>query len=183
MVMQDPDVFVQLVASAAPALEQPPQETFDNLMDVWWRNVQFDSMAESRHRKMTAMSMANLATTAQPQVMDRLATEISNIWLDVLAEIKEAEADDPDNPPLHTYWNDGSEPPHYWMRGTENTLEEDRRRELWIKDPVQTIKLTKYIAEKLKITEAKTGKVAFDQAFTDKVDPTVLKQLQEALAS
>lgn len=47
---------------------------------------------------MTAMSMANLTTTGQPQVMDRLATEISNIWLDVLGEIKEAEADDPENP-------------------------------------------------------------------------------------
>ncbi|KAG8972314.1 hypothetical protein FRC05_010156 [Tulasnella sp. 425] len=183
MVLQDPDVFVQLVASAAPALSQTPEQVFNNLMDVWWRNIQFDSMAESRHRKMTAMSMANLTTTGQPQVMDRLATEISNIWLDVLGEIKEAEADDPENPPLHTYWNDGSEPPHYWMRGTENTLEEERRRTLWIKDPVQTIKLTKYIAEKLKITEARMGKMTFDQAFTEKVDPAVLKQVQEALAS
>ncbi|KAG8986375.1 hypothetical protein FRB90_004049 [Tulasnella sp. 427] len=181
MVLQDPDVFVHLVASAAPALSQPPEEVFNTLMDSWWRN--FDSMAESRHRKMTAMSMANLATTGQPQVMDRLATEITNVWLDVLGEIKEAEDDDPDNPPLHTYWNDGQEPPHYWMRGTEGTLEEGRRKKLWVEDPVQTIKMTKYIDEKLKFMEARLGKAPFDQIFTNKVDEAVLRQLREALAS
>ena len=55
-------------------------------------------MAEPRHRKMTAMAMASLATTGRPEVIKRLPTEIANVWMDVLGEIKEAESDDPDNP-------------------------------------------------------------------------------------
>jgi hypothetical protein len=47
-------------------------------------------MAEPRHRKLTAMAMANLVATGQPVVLKRLSSEIFNLWLDVFGEIKEA---------------------------------------------------------------------------------------------
>jgi len=55
-------------------------------------------MAEPRHRKLTAMALANLATTGRPEVLKRLSTEISNVWIDVLGEMKEALTEDSDNP-------------------------------------------------------------------------------------
>lgn len=54
---------------------------------------QFDNMAEPRHRKLASMGIASWASTGRPEVLDRLHTEIFNIWLDVFGEIKEALAD------------------------------------------------------------------------------------------
>ena len=36
------------------------------------------------------MGMASLVSTARHEVLDRLHTEICNLWLDVLCEIREA---------------------------------------------------------------------------------------------
>lgn len=38
------------------------------------------------------MGIAALVATGQPEVLDRLATEICNMWLDVFGEMREAEA-------------------------------------------------------------------------------------------
>ena len=48
-------------------------------------------MSEPRHRKLTAMGIANLVATGRPEVLDRLSTEICNLWIDVFGEIKEAQ--------------------------------------------------------------------------------------------
>lgn len=47
-------------------------------------------MSEPRHRKLTALGIASLVSTARPQVLQRLPGEIFNIWLDVFGELKEA---------------------------------------------------------------------------------------------
>lgn len=47
-------------------------------------------MSEPRHRKLAAMGMASLVSTGRHEVLDRLPTEICNLWLDVLCEIREA---------------------------------------------------------------------------------------------
>jgi hypothetical protein len=47
-------------------------------------------MSEPRHRKLTAMAMANLIASGNPIVLKRLTTEIFNLWLDVFGEVKEA---------------------------------------------------------------------------------------------
>ena len=51
-------------------------------------------MAEPRHRKLAAMGIASWVSTSRPEVLDRLHTEIFNIWLDVFGELKEALADE-----------------------------------------------------------------------------------------
>lgn len=55
-------------------------------------------MSEPRHRKLTAMAMANLVATGQRVVMKRLPSEIFNLWLDVFGEIKEARNLNEDSP-------------------------------------------------------------------------------------
>jgi hypothetical protein len=51
----------------------------------------FDNMSEPRHRKLTAMGIASLVSTARPEVLQRLPGEIFNLWLDVFGELREAE--------------------------------------------------------------------------------------------
>jgi importin-11 len=51
-------------------------------------------MAEPRHRKLVAMGIASWVSSARPEVLGRLHTEIFNIWLDVFGELKEALADE-----------------------------------------------------------------------------------------
>jgi hypothetical protein len=46
-------------------------------------------MSEPRHRKLAAMGIASLVSTGRPEVLERLPTEIFNLWLDVFGEIKE----------------------------------------------------------------------------------------------
>ncbi|KAG8903449.1 hypothetical protein FRB99_003271 [Tulasnella sp. 403] len=181
MALQDPEVFIQLVVETAPSRSETPEKTLNSLMDSW---LKFDSMAEPRHRKLTAMALASLATTGRPEIINRLPNEIVNVWLDVFGEIKEAESDDPDNPsPLHTFWTEGSEPPVYWMRGCENTLEEQRRKKVWSEDPVQSVKLTVYIGEKLSATAMRLGQDTFNSEFVNKTDADVFRQLQDGLTA
>jgi hypothetical protein len=46
-------------------------------------------MGEPRHRKLSAMGIASLVATGRPEVLQRLPTEIFNMWMDVFGEIKE----------------------------------------------------------------------------------------------
>ena len=48
-------------------------------------------MSEPRHRKLAAMGIASLVSTAQPEVLQRLPGEIFNLWLDVFGELQEVE--------------------------------------------------------------------------------------------
>ena len=52
---------------------------------------QFDNMSLPSHRKLTAMGIASLVATGRPEVLNRLPTEICNLWIDVFGEIKEAQ--------------------------------------------------------------------------------------------
>lgn len=50
-------------------------------------------MSEPRHRKLTAMGIANLVSTGRHEVLERLHSEIFNLWVDVFGEIREAQTD------------------------------------------------------------------------------------------
>ena len=47
-------------------------------------------MSEPHHRKLAAMGIGSLVATGRPEVMERLSTEIFNLWIDVFGEMKEA---------------------------------------------------------------------------------------------
>lgn len=51
-------------------------------------------MSEPRFRKLAAMGVAALVSTAHPEVLRRLPVEIFNLWVDVFYEIKEAQVVD-----------------------------------------------------------------------------------------
>jgi hypothetical protein len=50
---------------------------------------QFDNMSEPRHRKLAAMGLASLVSTARPKVLGQLF-EILNVWQDVSRENDDA---------------------------------------------------------------------------------------------
>ena len=108
IIVQDVSMFLRLV-DAAQARSVMGMDLFDKLLDQWWRKVrkapanasrnlnhshpdamQFDSMAEPQHRKLTAMAMARLVASGRAAVLKRMSGEIFNLWLDVLGEMKEA---------------------------------------------------------------------------------------------
>ena len=47
-------------------------------------------MSEPRHRKLVAMGMASLVSTGRVEVLQRLHSEVFNLWMDVFCEIQEA---------------------------------------------------------------------------------------------
>lgn len=103
----DRQLFVQLVSATAAAQNVKETLVWEAILNQWWNRVrrahnfsrrrsltvigQFDNMSEPRLRKLTAMGIANLVATGRPEVLDRLSTEICNLWIDVFGEIKEAQ--------------------------------------------------------------------------------------------
>lgn len=92
------------MVATAPLLPDYQNTLFDQFLDRLWGQVscnfwdlvlafnilQFDSMSEPRHRKLTALGAASLVSTCHREILERLPTEICNLWLDVFGEMKEA---------------------------------------------------------------------------------------------
>lgn len=107
-------------------------------------------MSEPRHRKLTAMGIASLVSTGRPEVLKRLGSEISNIWMDVFCEIREVIDQSAqegtrqaisysirlphynirwccDSSPIRRFWEQ-DEPPSSYYQETEGTPEYNRRK-------------------------------------------------------
>jgi hypothetical protein len=107
--------------------------------------IQYDNISESRYRKLCALGIAALVSTGRPEILDRLPTEIFNMWIDVFAELKEAqrlkEEDGCASPACHTcrtiahtvksetqvtfYWD---QPASSYFKQSEHTPEYARRK-------------------------------------------------------
>ncbi|TDL29402.1 ARM repeat-containing protein [Rickenella mellea] len=196
MALSDAAIFLQLMSAASGALNVPETELWEGLLNQWWNR--FDNMSEPQYRKLAAMGIANLVATGRPEVLDRLSSEIFNLWLDVFGEIKEAHVGyqgdndgmntplSPGSPsPLVLYWHNAEEAWAPLLSDAEGTLEFDRRKTIYGRDPVTKTKLTPFVANSLQTAQNvyPGGPQAFEVAWLKKADPTVLKQLQEELAS
>ncbi|CAE6485218.1 unnamed protein product [Rhizoctonia solani] len=190
--LQDPNVFNQLITAGAAAHQAQESPLFEGLLDQWWNK--FDVIAESRLRKLTGMGIAALVSTGRHEVMDRLSTEILNMWMDIHGELKESQVamdewvkggSNPDEEPLHLHWErDGNTPPDTFMRGSEDTLEEARRKQVWESDPVRKVKFTTFVAEKMQQgTMACGGQEVLQTKYLKHAEPALLQQLEVALAS
>ncbi|CAE6405310.1 unnamed protein product [Rhizoctonia solani] len=190
--LQDPNVFNQLVTAGAAAHQAQEGPLFEGLLDQWWNK--FDVIAESRLRKLTGMGIAALVSTGRHEIMDRLSTEILNMWMDVHGELKESQVamdewvkggSNPDEEPLHLHWErDGNIAPDTFMRGSEDTLEEERRKQVWENDPIRKVKFTTFVAEKMQQgTMACGGQEVLQSKYLKHAEPALLRQLEVALAS
>ncbi|KAK7695434.1 hypothetical protein QCA50_000070 [Cerrena zonata] len=174
----DKQVFQQLVSLAAPAINMSETLVWEGIMSQWWNR--FDNMSEPRYRKLTAMGIASLVSTGRPEVLDRLSSEVCNLWLDVFSEIKEAhERAEEDPSGLTLYWD---KPAEDLFVDYEGTAEFDRRKTIYDNDSVRTTRLTQYVGAKINEAEAACGGGAVLQAqWLAKADATVLKQIQDSL--
>ncbi|KAH9943383.1 ARM repeat-containing protein [Epithele typhae] len=164
----DRQLFLQLVSAMAASESVTESVVWEPILNQWWQR--FDNMSEPRHRKLTAMGIANLVATA---------TEICNLWIDVFGEIKEAEDSRKADDGLTLYWD---RPFEEGYTESEGTLEYERRKTLFENDVVRTTPLTAYIGARLQEAEAACGGAAELQArYLAKAEPLLLKQITDAL--
>ncbi|KAF9008940.1 armadillo-type protein [Cyathus striatus] len=185
IVMGDRQMFLQLMSATATALNQTETYLYDGLLDQWWGK--FDNMSEPRHRKLVAMSIASLVSTGRQEVLQRLPTEIFNLWLDVFGEIKEVlstrdtdedESSVADSPTsLKRFW-ELDEAPSAFYKGSEGTPEYQRRKAVYDRDPVRSTQLNGYVAAHIREAETACGPQVL-QNYLSKTDPAVLKQIQD----
>ncbi|KAL4076110.1 ARM repeat-containing protein [Scleroderma citrinum] len=141
-------------------------------------------MSEPRHRKLSAMGIASLVSTGRHEVLERIPNEIFNLWTDVLYEVRESLqlAKDAEDSGLKLHWDADAIPESYYA-GSQDTMEYERRKLVYERDPVRTIQLTSFVASALQEAEKACGSTqVFKEKYLDKTDPTVLMQLKTELA-
>ncbi|KAL7282456.1 hypothetical protein ACG7TL_003927 [Trametes sanguinea] len=175
--LADRQLFLQLVSATAAAQNMKEELVWEPILNQWWNR--FDNMSEPRLRKLTAMGIASLVSTGRPEVLDRLSTEICNLWIDVFGEIKEAQNNADNDPSLKLYWD---KPFEEVYTDCEGTPEYGRRKAVFENDPVRTTPLTAFIAARLREAEAACGGGAELHArYLAKAEPLLLKQINDAL--
>ena len=123
------------------------------------------------------MGIACLASTGHQEVISRLPTETFDMWVDVLTEIKEAQDEAPQdgvqcvvnflllNPtlkiavqllsssPLTAFWREETTTAPDIPEDVKGTIEEQRRQEVWVRDPVRNQTFLKFLRAKLQEIE------------------------------
>ncbi|THH15375.1 hypothetical protein EW146_g5093 [Bondarzewia mesenterica] len=183
MTLADVQTFCQLMTATATALNTPETELWEGLLDQWWRR--FDNMYEPRIRKLSGMSIAALVSTGRPEVLERLHSEIFNLWMDVFSELKETlekkqeESLNGETTILTLYWD---QPPTSFYSGTEHTPEYERRKASFDNDPVRTTPFAGFIATRLQQAEIACGGTQVMQTqYLAKADPIVVKSIMDEI--
>ncbi|KAG6854857.1 hypothetical protein C0991_012047 [Blastosporella zonata] len=180
----DANMFLQLISATGAAHSLTEEYLYDNMFDQWFGK--FDNMSEPRFRKLAAMGVAALVSTAHPLVLKTLPVEIFNLWIDVFYEIREArqvnEDDDTSSGAysLRKYWELDEAPQSYYQE-THGTPEYDRRKAVYDRDLVRTKHLGQYVGDHLRQAEAACGSATFQEKYLSKADPAVLRQIQAEL--
>ena len=87
----DSEMFLQLIRMSAASLNQSEEYVMESLLDRWWDK--WDNLSHNYDRKLSASGLACLVSLGHEIVLRRLPTEIANIFIDVLAEVKERKVD------------------------------------------------------------------------------------------
>ncbi|TCD64327.1 hypothetical protein EIP91_004237 [Steccherinum ochraceum] len=170
-------LFLELMSLAGQTLNMPPTQAWEDVLNQWWSR--FDNMYEPRHRKLTAMGIASLVATGHPDVLERLPTEICNMWTDVFGELREAvqRASDEGSGTLTLYWD---RPAEDLFADCKGTVEFNRRKLAYENDIVRTTQLTAFIGAAMQEAEvACGGRAVFAERYLAKIDPTIMEQIRK----
>ncbi|ODN87082.1 hypothetical protein L198_07084 [Cryptococcus wingfieldii CBS 7118] len=137
LAISDAGSFLQMVADAAAMEHKDPHQLLDEVLDAIWRN--FDYVGGTKMRKAVAMGVGSLLLSGNQQVMERFDGEIMNIFLDVLGETQNNEAEG-ENGLL--CW--GDEHAIVWS-DMQATPEGARRTAIESKDPAYAVPLKSFI--------------------------------------
>ncbi|TIA90025.1 hypothetical protein E3P99_01752 [Wallemia hederae] len=177
IVIVDNDMFVQLLRMAAQSLMVDESVVLNGVLDRWWDK--WDNLGDNYDRKLSASGLARLVATGHPLVLARLPSEISNVFIDVLAEIKERrleqqEADGNTNTQatLTTH-------PQLNNLGDEGTSEKTRKLAIYSNDPLSSFTIPQFISHSLAHAQQNYagGPDAFNQTYFMAADQAVIGQL------
>ncbi|KAH8106154.1 ARM repeat-containing protein [Cristinia sonorae] len=174
----DNRLFVQLMSLTGPVLNMPESQVWEDTLNQWW--ARFDNIYEPRQRKLVAMGISRLVATGRPEVLERLHTEVCNIWTDVFGELREAmeRANEEGPESLTLYWD---RQPDELFDDCKGTLEFGRRTTAYESDIVRTTQLTTYVRAAIQEAEMICGPAVFYEKYLSKIDPAVMKQIQKEL--
>lgn len=176
IVLVDNEMFVQLLRMSAQSLQAGENVVIDGVLDRWWDK--WDNLSDNYERKLSASGLARFVAVGHPLVLARLPHEISNIFIDVLAEIKERrleEAEDGNTnaqAALTTH-------PHLNAVGDEGTSEKTRKLAVYSSDPLSSFTIPQYISHSLAHAQQNYagGPDAFNATYFLAADQAVIGQL------
>ncbi|KAL7414820.1 armadillo-type protein [Mrakia frigida] len=163
MILADPATFLDLLGAAGVQKSA--------FLDFWW--AAFDRIASPSIRKRVALASASLCSTGDDEVLQRFAGEFVNLFIDVLAELKEQSEEGGDRVDIKLLWKRNNDAPD--MGDSEGTAEGTRRKALFETDPVYTASLKEFLRVKLAQTPGLSS-------YVDVADPAFV-ELQGYLAS
>lgn len=183
VILRSPDLFLELVAEAAPVLAElggDPARVLARVLDVWTDRMNLVTQVE--RWKIIGLALAVLLTTQNTVVLQRFPTIILNIT-EIMNDIMKTDengvytdallAPPPSRPPsplegvgASARW-DAPETPHCV-----------RRRRLADADAPHAVDMRAYLMLQLETLRAQVGQETFDR-LVQSVDPEVLQQLRE----
>ncbi|TIC28089.1 ARM repeat-containing protein [Wallemia mellicola] len=170
----DTEMFVQLVRMSAASLNVPEEVALGYLLDRWWDK--WDNLVDNYERKLSASGLARLVASGHQTVLERLPGEISNVFIDVLAEIKERrmESEEGGNPVVNITPN-----PMLNEVGDEGTAEKTRKLAIYSNDPLSSFTLPQFISHSLAHAQQtfSGGPDAFNERYFMQADQAVTTQL------
>lgn len=170
----DTEMFIQLVRMSAASLNVAEEVALGYLLDRWWDK--WDNLVDNYERKLSASGLARLVASGHQTVLERLPGEISNVFIDVLAEIKERrmESEEGGNPVVNITPN-----PMLNDVGDEGTAEKTRKLAIYSNDPLSSFTLPQFISHSLAHAQQtfSGGPDAFNERYFMQADQAVTTQL------
>jgi hypothetical protein len=169
MVVLSPDVFIQ--AASATNIISGTTPTPQWLLTEWL--AQIDSIGDVLRKKLQVLALTNLltATTSPfPQLALENLQSYLTIWTDICVELGEEAAEDSRGDYL---WHNKPGDVPEWP---DATPEDGRKRTISNKDPIYTVNVRHFIAEKLReLMERVGGAEAFEREWLTRIDSVVLQ--------
>ncbi|KAK4057588.1 hypothetical protein OIO90_001233 [Microbotryomycetes sp. JL221] len=173
IVLNDTDLFVQLVENVSTIAQVSTDELWSNFIINWTDKV--DNMSQPNQRKLTALALSNLIGTGKPIILNHLSN-IVTVWTSVLAETQENQDGD-----AELYYSNQDYQSDVEVDYVE-TLETKRRSQLATNDPIHILKLSNVINQELVKAQSQTGGIEiFNQAYLSKIDSMVVDELMRRL--
>ncbi|KAL8843765.1 MAG: hypothetical protein Q9176_001727 [Flavoplaca citrina] len=167
--LASPNLFIDAVKVAAPALPNEPFETTISwILSEWFRHL--DNISHPEKKKLSCLAVTTLLQTGQPWITVRLQ-ELMTVWTEVVVELYDNDERKDD---CLVYGDVES------MKGANETAEQEGQRKLMFADPVHRFDLKPFIREHLQqAIIACGGNEAFQEKWVVNVDKDVLSEFSK----
>jgi len=162
LALMDPQLFVQAVVATSRSL--------DWLVVEWITH--FDAVGDILRKKLQTLAITNLlgASTPPPNIMLEQLQSLMTVWTDVVTELGDEAAEESQGDYL---WHNRPPDVPEWP---DATPEDGRKRLVSHQDPIYTINIRSFLADRLRQTMERCGGPApFEQEWLSRIDSVVLK--------